>query len=137
MFTNNLHAQGWFALNSGTGNTLTEIYFVDENTGWISGSNGLILKSTNGGINWSTQTSNTFQTLWALFFIDENVGWVIGDGGLTKRTTRRRDHLDRSAGESASLLLVFLLLFLFGTYHFHKFINRLDSPAVAVRSAND
>ena len=87
LLTKAAYSQGWITVNSGTGNTLTEVYFVDTNTGWISGSGGLIIKSTDGGSTWSNQTSNTFQTLWALYFIDQNTGWVIGDGGIIKKTT--------------------------------------------------
>ncbi len=32
--------------------SLNSIFFVNENTGWIVGSNGIILKSTDGGETW-------------------------------------------------------------------------------------
>ncbi|HMS34865.1 MAG TPA: YCF48-related protein [Ignavibacteria bacterium] len=79
--------QGWNAQNSGTINTLTEIYFTSANKGWMCGSNGLIKVSTNGGINWISQTSNTSETLWALYFINEATGWVTGNNGLIKFTS--------------------------------------------------
>ena len=31
---------------------LRDIFFIDEEYGWVVGSNGTIIKTTNGGINW-------------------------------------------------------------------------------------
>lgn len=39
----------WTSQNSGTNNTLHSINFVDQNYGWISGDNGTILHTINGG----------------------------------------------------------------------------------------
>ena len=39
----------WGTLHTGTTALLTGIHFVDESTGFISGSDGTILKTTNGG----------------------------------------------------------------------------------------
>ncbi|CAN5490068.1 hypothetical protein BH10BAC5_BH10BAC5_26670 [soil metagenome] len=35
------------------------VYFVNVYTGWVSGSNGKIFKTTNGGYNWFQQLSNS------------------------------------------------------------------------------
>ena len=39
----------WDALSSGTNILLNSIYFTDDNTGYVIGENGIILKTTNGG----------------------------------------------------------------------------------------
>ena len=48
-------------------NSLIDVYFIDENTGWCITNNGIILKSTNGGDNWSLlysdSTKHTKQSL--------------------------------------------------------------------------
>ena len=47
----------------------------NANTGWAVGENGLILKTTNGGVSWETQNSPTFELLNAVSFVDESYGW--------------------------------------------------------------
>ena len=34
---------------------ITEVHFVDANTGWVAGHDGLLLKTTDGGENWEFQ----------------------------------------------------------------------------------
>jgi photosystem II stability/assembly factor-like uncharacterized protein len=41
--------ENWNQLASGTGNRLFSVHFTDANTGYAVGSNGTILKTTNGG----------------------------------------------------------------------------------------
>ena len=41
--------QTWTQQNSPENNSLQSIYFVDQNNGWISGDNGTILHTINGG----------------------------------------------------------------------------------------
>lgn len=50
----------WTSITSGTTNTLRKVSFVDARHAWAvggaPGSNGRVMCSTNGGLNWSTQT---------------------------------------------------------------------------------
>ena len=41
------------------GNNLWSTFFIDDNTGWIVGSNGFIKKTSNAGIDWDEQNSGT------------------------------------------------------------------------------
>jgi photosystem II stability/assembly factor-like uncharacterized protein len=69
----------WYLQQSGTTENLRSVYFVDQNTGWICGSNGTILKTSNGGLNWITQITNTTDNLKSIQFADQNDGWAYGD----------------------------------------------------------
>lgn len=60
--------------------TLWQSYFIDENTGWIAGKTGLILMTTNGGINFIQQTSGTAKDLVSIHFVN-NRGWCVGSSG--------------------------------------------------------
>jgi photosystem II stability/assembly factor-like uncharacterized protein len=51
--------------------------FVDNNTGWITGSGSILIKTSDGGINWSRQSIPTIHGQ-AIDFVDENVGFVAG-----------------------------------------------------------
>jgi hypothetical protein len=61
--------------------------FLDAFTGTVVGAGGTILRTTNGGTNWSPQTSGTTRWLWGVSFTDANRGTVVGDSGIILRTT--------------------------------------------------
>ena len=66
---------------------LKTVKFINALTGWVAGGNGAILKTTDGGNNWSLQTSGTTKTLRSIFFLDANNGWACGDGGTIITTS--------------------------------------------------
>ncbi len=79
MWSNIANSQsGWIQQESGTTNVLYSVYFVNVNTGWICGNNGIILKTTNSGNNWITQTSNTDVYLVTIYFLNGNSGFASG-----------------------------------------------------------
>ena len=53
----------------------------------MCGDNGLILKTTDGGLNWNNQESGIASTLNSIYFIDENYGWIAGLYGKILHTT--------------------------------------------------
>lgn len=62
-------------------------YLINDNVGWAVGEQGIIVKSTDGGTNWSYLASGTDKGLKSVFFVNENIGWVVGNGGLILKTT--------------------------------------------------
>lgn len=72
---------------SGTNHPLWSVRFVDNRTGFVSGNNGLILKTVDGGTNWVATTSGTTQTLFSLCFIGLNTGWATGAHCTLLKTT--------------------------------------------------
>ncbi len=49
--------QAWTQQNSGTFESINAVWFCNPNTGFAAGSGGLILKTSNGGLNWNTVSS--------------------------------------------------------------------------------
>jgi photosystem II stability/assembly factor-like uncharacterized protein len=45
------------------------------------GTNGTILSTANGGVNWTQQTSGTSVALRGVSFASTSIGWVVGDSG--------------------------------------------------------
>ncbi|HEY5122779.1 MAG TPA: YCF48-related protein [Ignavibacteria bacterium] len=64
---------------------LKSIYFVNNNTGYISGN--AIFKTINKGINWSIVDSSLTSTLITLKFVNENTGYNTGYNGYILKTT--------------------------------------------------
>ncbi len=65
---------------------MSDICFVDVNTGWMVGTNGSIYKTTNAGVNWTQQQSGVNANLTKVTFIDANNGWVGSSGGSVLKT---------------------------------------------------
>jgi len=72
---------------------IKDLYFFNTTIGWAVSFEDIILKTTDGGLNWSQQNSNTsFSDFEAVQFIDANNGWVVGhssepDGKQILKTT--------------------------------------------------
>jgi photosystem II stability/assembly factor-like uncharacterized protein len=79
LLTNSSFSQsGWLYQYCGMYASLNSVFFVNPNTGYIAGENGIILKTTNSGVNWFYQQSCFPGIHDAIFFIDANTGYVTG-----------------------------------------------------------
>ena len=77
----------WQPQTSGTSENLYSTFFVNETTGWIVGTNGKILSTTNGGTSWVSQTSGTTQTLFSVEFVSPTVGYIVGSLNTSLKTS--------------------------------------------------
>lgn len=93
---NSVQQKGWFQQNSNTKNILLSVFFTNTNTGFIVGSSGLILKTTNSGSSWTIKNSGTTNLLRSIFFLDSNTGYAVGDGGVILKSS--------NAGETWTLM---------------------------------
>ncbi len=69
---------GWYTQNSGTTSNLNDIFFIDGNTGWAVGANGIVVKTINRGFSWYNQNSGTIIELRKIQFINSQTGWAVG-----------------------------------------------------------
>lgn len=96
--TTSTSSQIWIYQDSGyTQAILWDIEFLNETHGWVVGQsseglgNGIILATTDGGVNWETQWSDESQWFNQMAIIDPNTIWVAAlstlattvDGGKT------------------------------------------------------
>jgi photosystem II stability/assembly factor-like uncharacterized protein len=63
------------------------IAFPSASVGYIVGSGGTIMKTTDGGGTWVQQTSPVPDSFFDVFFVDELEGWIVGDNGVMVYTT--------------------------------------------------
>jgi photosystem II stability/assembly factor-like uncharacterized protein len=95
---------------SGTAQTLNGIFMLDSNTGWIVGNNGTILKTIDGGANWTPQTSGTTTVLRSVHFASASIGWAVGDGGLILTTSNGGTNwATQTSGTTQTLRRVFFV----------------------------
>jgi photosystem II stability/assembly factor-like uncharacterized protein len=85
--------ESWSLLQP-TEHILRAMYFINRDTGWVAGGEGVILKTIDGGINWEYQQMNSteYAVLTSLYFFDESTGWAAGNGldirgGVILKTT--------------------------------------------------
>ncbi len=57
-----------------------------SNTGWMSGSNGKIYGTNDGGQSWSVQYTGDSSSFYSLFALDSRTVWAIGNGGTILKT---------------------------------------------------
>jgi len=79
LISENLTAQsGWVQQNGNISKNLSDVFFVNDQKGWIVTDSSMILSTSNGGLTWSQQTLPYYSPLNTVFFINENTGWVAG-----------------------------------------------------------
>jgi photosystem II stability/assembly factor-like uncharacterized protein len=67
----------WVVQTIPTSLILYNIHFLNSQTGYIAGSTGTILKTTNGGVNWVIQTTPTTLEVNNIYFLDANTGFAV------------------------------------------------------------
>lgn len=67
----------WTKQNSNTLAWLRTVYFVNENTGWIGGSNGTLLTTKDGGDSWKQAEKFTSDVIRQIYFADAANGWLL------------------------------------------------------------
>ncbi|HRI86353.1 MAG TPA: T9SS type A sorting domain-containing protein [Ignavibacteria bacterium] len=73
--------------NTGSAENINSIVFIDTETGYLCGDNGIVYKSVNGGVTWSVKNTGIANIkLNSISFIDAMKGIVVGDQGQTYTT---------------------------------------------------
>ncbi|MDD5362108.1 MAG: YCF48-related protein [Ignavibacteria bacterium] len=80
----------WVVQNSGTNANLYDIEFINRYTGWALGDGGIIIKTTNGGINWFNVPNPSIiggGILSSIFPVDSMYCYVSGAHDIILKTT--------------------------------------------------
>lgn len=67
----------WTKQNSKTLAWLRDVYFLNEQTGWIVGSSGTFLETRDGGKTWIQRRHFNNDTIRQIYFTDEQNGWLL------------------------------------------------------------
>ncbi len=71
-------AQGsWEKQDAKTLAWLHDVFFLNENKGWIAGSNGEFIRTEDGGKTWLRDKKITEDTIQKIHFFDEKNGWLL------------------------------------------------------------
>ncbi len=78
----------WSHVNSGyTAMRFMDIFILDAFTMYMSGNEGIIIQSIDGGQNWTTLNTGTKEQLWGIHFVNKQIGIAVGSNGIIIRTT--------------------------------------------------
>ncbi|MCH7722911.1 MAG: T9SS type A sorting domain-containing protein [Bacteroidetes bacterium] len=69
--------ENWKRQYPPTDKLLRHVFFVNNDTGWCAGAEGIIFHTTDGGKNWTEQNSTVNTFIVDLFFLNENLGWAL------------------------------------------------------------
>lgn len=87
IFNSSFAQSKWFEQDSFTNSRLNGVFFLNTYKGWCIGDSGLILKTSNGGLNWKNYDSVATSNLNAITFTSELIGYIAGENGLILRTS--------------------------------------------------
>lgn len=73
-----ISAEGWKRQYSNATERLEDVFFLNNNTGWISGADGTFMKTENAGLIWKSSNFSSPHFIGSIYFINENTGWVSG-----------------------------------------------------------
>ena len=71
----------WTIQNSGTTTPLRGIDFLNSDIGIITGYDGNLLRTSDGGTTWDVLPILTSEILWSAEFVNESAAWVCGTQG--------------------------------------------------------
>jgi len=77
----------WIEKQSNTIQNLNEVTFADENTGYVCGDTGTVLKTTDGGDSWISNNPGVSFNLRSIDFSDINTGFCVGKFNQILKTT--------------------------------------------------
>jgi len=66
---------------------LYDVFFLTENLGWIVGDAGAVLRTVDGGKEWSVAQMADLPPLFSVCFKNETEGWAVGSHGFAQKTT--------------------------------------------------
>ena len=66
---------------------LSALHFVDRQTGWVAGANGVIIHTNDSGKSWQSQNTNVKMDLLDIHFADSLHGWAVGKQGSLLHTS--------------------------------------------------
>jgi photosystem II stability/assembly factor-like uncharacterized protein len=91
---------------------LRAVCFLDQNRGWVAGSGGTLLKTTDGGQTWRKLKLQTRDNLRDVYFANERDGWLVAerDSLRLKNNEEPRSYLLKTDDGGVSWSAVYLNL---------------------------
>jgi photosystem II stability/assembly factor-like uncharacterized protein len=76
----------WIRQSTPTNLWLYKCSFPDSITGWAAGEDGVIIKTTNGGLNWVSAVSPVDFFIYDIYFLNKRLGWALANDNFVNGT---------------------------------------------------
>jgi photosystem II stability/assembly factor-like uncharacterized protein len=76
----------WWAISTGTTETINRVRFLTSNAGLMVGNNGFIFRSENGGFTWFSDPSPVSVDLFGIAYSQDTTAFICGDSGVILRS---------------------------------------------------
>jgi photosystem II stability/assembly factor-like uncharacterized protein len=78
LYSIEMPSQGkWEKMNSPATQTIWKLSSLDSLHSWAVGDSGLIIHTSNGGVDWQIQNSGVTELVQDIFFLNNKLGWAI------------------------------------------------------------
>jgi len=91
------------------GFTLYDACFVNQNTGYVVGEKGTVLKTVDCGISWTPLNTGTMRNFNMVTFLNENTGYIVSGKYLMKTTDGGETWTDIQTGAEQSFTDMFFI----------------------------
>jgi photosystem II stability/assembly factor-like uncharacterized protein len=85
-FMSCIHSQ-WSNQNPNINDELVSVHFTDPVNGYVAAHSGVVLKTSDGGVNWETTYTPPGAELSSVCFLTPDTGYIAGAGGVIMKTT--------------------------------------------------
>ncbi len=92
----------WVKQESKTLSWFHDIYFVNENKGFIAGSGGTLLITIDGGKTWKKEQNFTADTIRQIYFSDAKTGWLLCERNIFNLGTNSPSYLLKTTDGGAN-----------------------------------
>lgn len=87
----------WIKQNTNSFAWYKDIFFLDENKGWLVGTDGIINSTADGGTTWMQTKKFTTDSILQVYFSDELNGWLLCERNMYSRGDNATSYLRRTA----------------------------------------
>jgi photosystem II stability/assembly factor-like uncharacterized protein len=93
---------GWTKQESNSLAWFHDVYFLNENKGWIAGSNGTLLTTIDGGKTWKQERNFTDDNIRQIYFTGENDGWLLCERNIYSLGSNAPSYLLKTSNGGAN-----------------------------------
>ncbi len=86
----------WVKRNTNSFAWFKDIFFLNESSGWITGTDGVLLSTNNGGTTWVQSKKFTNDAILQVHFSDELNGWLLCQRDVFNRGQNASSYLRRT-----------------------------------------
>lgn len=87
---------GWIKQKTNSFAWFKDVFFVNEQKGWIVGTDGTLLSTNDGGATWVQSFKTTTDAFLQIHFTNENTGWILCERNIYARGPNASSYLRKT-----------------------------------------